>query len=211
VTAGMPPEPVGEAVLAARRKLEGISSDVTAKFSESSQRAIDAGKKAAQAHQDFSERVKKIEGRVREMAANRAAEQAKRGPEEIRVAEDDREDSSGLPEEYRDIAANYSVPEPAAAAHQPGLERQPEPTAPVWQRGRAADDWMPADALTPPAEDDEPSPQEADRWQVQAGRFGRRKQSETPKPATRKPSATTTERARPVSDDDYFDNDSWLR
>jgi hypothetical protein len=207
----VPEGPAGDAVLAARRKLEGISSDAATKLSTSSQEAIEAGKKAAQAHQEFGERIKKIEGRVREIAANRAAEQARaRGPEEIKVGEADREEADDLPDEYREIVANYSVAQPAAAAPTPAADRQPETTAAAWQPSRAVDDRVPADVLTPP-EETQPSPEPDPRWQVQAGRFGRRKQAEAPKPAAPKPAPTRTERPQPVSDDDYFDNDSWLR
>lgn len=211
MTSWVPEGTTADAVLAARRKLEGISSGVTAKLSESSQAAIDAGKKAAQAHQEFSERVKKIEGRVREIAANRAAEQAKaRGPEEIKVGDADREEPHDLPDEYRAIAENYAAP-PAAATPAPSAERPPETTAAAWQSGRAADAWAPADVLTPPAETESSQEEPDPRWQVQAGRFGRRKQPEASPPAARKAPSTRTERAQPVSDDDYFDNDGWLR
>lgn len=212
MTFSAPQDPASAAVLAARRKLEGISSDAATKLSASSQEAIDAGKKAAQAHQELGERIKKIEGRVREIAANRAAEQAKaRGPGEIKL---DEEDSGELPDEYRDIVAHYPGPQPTAPAAAPAaVDRQPEPTAAAWQPGGAVDDgWIPADELTPRAET-QPS-QESDPWQVQAGRFGRRKQSDAPKQAPKNaapaPKSAGTERRQPVSDDDYFENDSWL-
>jgi hypothetical protein len=212
VTSWLPEVPAGDAVLAARRKLEGISSDATTKFSESSQAAVDAGKRATQAHQDFSERVSRIEGRVREIAANRAAEQAKaRGPEEIKIGDADREEPPDLPEEYRDIVAHYSVAQPTAAEPEPSVETEPDPTVAAWQSSGVVDDWVPADVLTPPMEKEPPQRETDPQWQVQAGRFGRRKEFEAPKPAAPKPVSTRTERSQPVSDDDYFDNDSWLR
>lgn len=212
MTSWLPEGSTGDAVLAARRKLEGISSDATTKFSRSAQAAVDAGKRATQAHQELSERVSRIEGRVREIAANRAAEQAKaRGPEEIKIGDADREELPDLPEEYRDIVAHYPVEQPTAAVPEPSVEPEPDPTVAAWQPSGAVDDWVPADVLTPPMEKEPPQQESDPRWQVRAGRFGRRKESEAPKPAMPKPASTRTERPQPVSDDDYFDNDSWLR
>jgi hypothetical protein len=214
VTSGMPAGPVSESVLVARRKLEGIRSAAAAQLADSSQRAMEADRKAAEANKNFTENVKKLEGRVREMAEKRAAEARARGPKEIKTsgADDDAADNNDLPSEYRDIASGLSVRQAAAPAPAPA---RPEPTAPA----RAASDWMPsdspvtADALLAPTADPEPTQQQASgpdpRWQVQAGRFGRRKQPESPRPAARKP--TRTQQPQPAHDDEDFENQSWLR
>ncbi|MFD0491385.1 hypothetical protein ACFQ0O_34940 [Saccharopolyspora spinosporotrichia] len=82
----MPAGEVSEAVAAARRKFEEIRATAAARMEVSVQAANDADRKAAEAGRSFSEKVQKIEQRVRERIAEReAAANPKHGAEEIKI------------------------------------------------------------------------------------------------------------------------------
>ncbi|GAA2809122.1 hypothetical protein [Saccharopolyspora taberi] len=208
-----------EAVAAARRRFEEIRATALARTEANVQSALDADKRAAEANKDFTEKVQKIEKRVRERIAEReAAANPKRGAEEIKVGGEDDEletPQDDVAAEFNDLIENYPISKPADPAPA-APEPAPQPTAPAGY-GRSAG-WQSQPPVPAPAPAPEPqAPAPDSRWQVQAGRFGRRNQQQSqppaaapapqPKPAARK----EPPRRRAIEDDDDYENQDWLR
>lgn len=188
-----------EALLAARRRFEETSSAATRGMRESAQRSADASAKANEANKQFTEKVQKIESRVRELIDKRAQQEDSVRANEIQLGgEDDEEPQDEVALEYQELIENYPIAKPAETT--PQAAESADPVAP-----RAGD---PQQVSNQPA----PDP----RWQVQAGRFGRRdQQPEQPLPAAAKPPAPpkpAPRRPQPAfDDDDDYENQTWLR
>ncbi|KAA5833473.1 hypothetical protein ABT337_31370 [Saccharopolyspora hirsuta] len=193
-----------EAVLAARRKFDEISTTTAAKLSESAQRSIESSEKAKESTKNFTERLHKLEDRVRDLIAQRDAARGSEKDNEIQVgSEDDEEPQDEIAVEYADLIANYPSPEPAGVT--------PAAASPVSSDSAQVG----LGAQVPQGGADQ---QQADsRWQVQAGRFGRRDQQVSapqPPPVPPKPPAAPkpAPRRQPAfDDDDDYENQSWLR
>lgn len=186
-----------EAVLAARRKFEATSAATAAKLSESAERSIEATKKANESSKEMAEKVKKIDNRVRELIEKRAAAENSPSVNEIQVdGEDDEEPQDEVALEFKGLIENYPI-KPAVTTPEAAETTGPIPGGP-------------APAAAPQPETPQPDP----RWQVQAGRFGRRDQQQAPPPAAPKPPAPpkpAPRRKQPAFDDDDYENQSWLR
>ncbi|MER5389867.1 hypothetical protein [Saccharopolyspora sp. NPDC002686] len=194
-----------EAVLAARRKFEEISSTTAAKLSESAQRSIESSEKANESTKNFTEKVQKVEGRVRDLIAQRARD-SQRDNEIQLAAEDDEEPQDEVAAEYADLIASYPVAKPAEvtpASAEPGSAApnsvEPRPVG----RGPGVQGGVEQPSVDP-------------RWQVQAGRFGRRDQQVTAPPPAAPPKPPSAPKPAPrrqpaFDDDDDFENQSWLR
>ncbi|GAA2330822.1 hypothetical protein GCM10009854_02100 [Saccharopolyspora halophila] len=196
-TAGDSPS---EAVAAARRKFEETSNSAAARVSASAQASAEAGKKANESNERFTEDVQKIDRRVRELIDKRAQDALREN--EIQVGgEDDEEPQDEIAIEFKDLIENYPIARPAettpAAAETTGV---------------------PQADTSPAAQPDDRTPPPDPKWQVQAGRFGRRDQQQAqqaPPPAAPKPPAQpkpAPRRQRPAfDDDDDYENQTWLR
>jgi hypothetical protein len=189
-----------EAVLAARRKFQETSAATAAKLSESAERSIEATKKADASSRELGEKVKKIDTRVRELIEKRANAENSAHANEIQVGgEDDEEPQDEVALEFKDLIENYPI-KPAATTPEAA-----ETAGPI-SSGAA-----PPVAAAPQSEPPQPDP----RWQVQAGRFGRRNEQPAPPPAAPKPPAPpkpAPRRPQPTfDDDDDYENQSWLR
>ncbi|MFC7341761.1 hypothetical protein [Saccharopolyspora griseoalba] len=184
-------------MLAARRRFEETSSTAARGISENAQRSAEASEKANEANKQFTEKVQKIEGRVRELIDKRAQDAIRNN--EIQVnGEDDEEPQDEVALEYQDLIENYPMAKPAETAPQAAeMPQAPGPSA-----GTAGQ----------VAEQPAPDP----RWQVQVGRFGRRNQQPEQSPAAApkppSPPKPAPRRQRPAFDDDEdYENQTWLR
>ena len=95
-----------DAVMAARSKLEGISSAASANLAASAQQSADAMKQAAQKDQEVRQYVQKLEQRVRERIKWREEKQDPKRTNEIQVGDaDDAEGNPGddLPPDWPEV------------------------------------------------------------------------------------------------------------
>jgi hypothetical protein len=198
-----------ESVAAARLKFQEISSTAASRLEACAEQARAGDKKAKEADQNFTEKVQKIEKRVRERIARRIAEQEpKRGAEEIDVggADDAEEPEDEISVEYRELISNYPIQQPAETSAQSAA-----PAAPPTTAARGAEPW----SSRPAGGADSPPPPTDPRWSVQAGRFGRRN-PQPPAPPAAPPPAPAPPKPAPrrqsgYDDDDDYENQTWLR
>jgi hypothetical protein len=234
------PDSPSEAVAAARLKFQEITTTAASRLESCAEQAAAADKKAKEANQEFTDKVQKIEKRVRELIDRRITEQQpKRGIDEIEVgSEEPDEPDDEVAVEYRDLIENFPIPQPdgtspqSATSTQPaaasqdttGVDRSsqtsaagtaaPQPnTDPSWNV-RAGRFGQPQQESVPEAPRS-PAPEPNNAWNVQAGRFGRRKAQPTPPPEppkqAPKPAPKPEPRRSPAYDEDDFENQSWLR